>query len=93
MARSRITDHDLDLQRMRVERALRGMTSDRLEMQLHLGNSEVHVPNRLIVNGTNVWPDYMAGTTKREAWNALRIMAATMTLSVELREIERGNVR
>lgn len=50
---------------------------------LHLGNSTHNIHNRLILGRTNLWPDGMAGTTKREAYNALRIMAATLGATID----------
>lgn len=60
-----------------------------VEMTLHRGNSTYQVPNRLVVkiNGfsTQVWPDGMAGQTKREAYNALRLVISTLNLRLEIK--------
>jgi hypothetical protein len=50
---------------------------------LHLGNSSHKIHNILISERRNMWPDGMAGTTKREAYNALRIMSATLAATIE----------
>lgn len=47
---------------------------------LFLGNSTHRIHNTLLVGKTNVWPDGMAGTTKADAYNALRIMVAALTM-------------
>lgn len=83
-----VTNNDVAIQMFRVERMLKSA-----DLHYWPGKSSMKIPNRLMVNGTNIWPDAMAGYTRREAWNALRIMAATMSLTAELRETERGTVR
>lgn len=89
----RINDNDIQVQMHRVQQMLSTVAGAPVEMTLHLGNLEYRESNKLIVDHMQIWPAIMAGYTKKDAWNALRLMAATLALSVELREKERGTVR
>ena len=93
MARTRITENDVHIQMNRVSRMMSAAAGHEVRMTLYLGNSSHKETNKLLVDGQNVWLDGMAGTSTREAWNALRLMAATLGTSTELREQVRGNVR
>lgn len=46
--------------------------------ELRLGNKQHGIHNRLMQNRTNLWPDGMGGTTKRDAYLALCIMRSTL---------------
>jgi hypothetical protein len=77
MSRERITEHDVHIQMRRVSR----MLNDDLNMgvpTLHLGSNEYKISNKLVLDNRNVWPEGAAGFTKRDAYNALRIMASTL---------------
>lgn len=45
---------------------------------LYLGSVEHKITNKLIFNKSNLWPDGMAGTSKRDAYRALQVMIAGM---------------
>lgn len=73
----RITKVQLDQQVVRVANMLKA-SGVKGPFVLYPGNSSYKIPNRLMIGVTNVWPDGMAGFTTREAYNALRLMAATL---------------
>lgn len=90
MRRAPITDRDVE----RAQRAFTSALSaarpgEEIEVTLHAGNSTHRITNKLILSlptgtggtySTQVWSDGMAGHTKREAYNALRLMTATLSL-------------
>lgn len=90
MTRARITDDNIDAAFIAADRMLRENNPSITTVVLHVGNSTHKVSNKLIVSvrhrasastyTTQVWADGMAGCTKREAYNALRTMTATLAL-------------
>lgn len=90
MSRERITDADVSRALRRVTATITALYPDReVSVTLHRGNGEYKVTNKLIVtvsresggtNTTQVWADAMAGYTARDAYNALRLMSATLDL-------------
>lgn len=49
-------------------------------LTLYNGNKAVGVTNKLVINKTNVWADGMGGHSKRDAYNALRMMIAALAV-------------
>lgn len=86
---ARITDANVEAAFKSVDRALCRIHGNHIVVTLHLGDRECKITNKLIVSVSNgvstysqqVWADGMAGYTKREAYNALRLMAATLALA------------
>lgn len=83
----RITDEIITTHVNRVTALLReqGVTAP---ITFHKGNSSYKITNKLVVGAQNMWPDAMAGYTRRDAYNALRIMTATLS---EVFEAQEGN--
>lgn len=76
MARQRITKADVWDTMSDVSRLL---DAQGLEVPtLYLGDKVNGVTNKLMCERRNLWPDAMAGHTIREAYNALRVMRATL---------------
>lgn len=50
---------------------------------LHVGDHLNKISNKLIVDTMQLWYDGMAGITKRDCYNALRIMKSTLSLVAE----------
>jgi hypothetical protein len=56
-------------------------------LTLHQGsNGAVKTNNYLLIGKTNVWPMGVGGRTKTDAWNAMQIMIATLSLAVEVKQ-------
>lgn len=55
------------------------------QLTLHQGSHEHGITNKLLHDRTNLWPDGMGGTTRRDAWNALRVMRATLAMEPPVR--------
>lgn len=82
MARERITDADVEREFRDVAQILNqdlGMPMP----TLHYGATSYKISNKLIIDNHNVWPDHMAGCSKRDAYNALRVMKATLGAVVD----------
>lgn len=50
------------------------------ELRFYLGNARYRQTNHLMLGGTNLWPDAMGGYTKRDAYNALRLMVTALSV-------------
>lgn len=83
MARQNVTQTMVDQQMTRLVKLVcpDGQTPPPV---LYQGNSSYRIPNRLLMpttrGGVNVWPDGMAGFTKRDCYNALRLTIAGLCL-------------
>jgi hypothetical protein len=78
MSRERITNEDVWNQIIRLNQIRHEL---RLPPVTYYAGDKVNgVTNKLTGSDhTNMWSDAMAGRTKREAWNALRVMISTLS--------------
>ena len=87
MMAERVTETEVDRALQELRHRLINMT-DIEQVILHQGNSTYKVPNRLVVvygsgRADQLWRDGNGGFTKRDAYRALKIMAAALdTLTV-----------
>lgn len=91
MATARVTEAQINANVRHLSRVLsRSHPGVEVKVELRVGNREYRVSNKLLVTFTysggrsstyQPWTDGMAGFTKREAWNALRLMIATLGLT------------
>lgn len=87
----RINDSDLKYAQERATRALSAALPGReVRVDLHLGSREYRITNKLVVTvtrddgttrQTQVWRDAVAGYTKRDAYNAMNVMIATLAVT------------
>lgn len=86
MNRERITDNDVSRAQRQFTSALSATLPGReVEVTLHRGNLAYRITNKVIVRVdgrtvAQVWSDGMAGHSGREAYNAFRLMTATLSL-------------
>lgn len=87
---ARITDANVNGALRSLTSALsRSMPGHEVTVTLHLGNREYRITNKLVVTVdsvhiTQVWPEATAGYSKREAYNALRLMTAALNLVADV---------
>lgn len=85
MTTQRITEvmvhHQLrNVQRLMLENGVTGT------LIFYGGNTSNRVTNKLLLGKQNLWPDGMAGFSRKDAYNALRLMAATLGATADARE-------
>lgn len=81
----RITDLDLIAAERNLRKALRDAGIDK-PVTLYVGSSSYKITNKLLVGKMNLWGEGQAGYSKRECYNALRLMTKGLHLAIEARE-------
>ncbi len=72
-----ITEHEISEQWHRVSKLVKELTGAE-PLVLYGGDREHMISNKLAFHGQNLWIDNIAGYTKRDRYNALRIMSSTL---------------
>lgn len=83
----RTTQTHIDHALRELTAALTDAVGEPVAVTLHRGNGSYRIHNVLIIGGFNVWAEGRAGTTAREAYNALRVMTAAIHVISDIREL------